>query len=362
MNEKYDDNDDDINIINTNTKKNIDINKNKIINSNINTYISTINEKSTIFDDNLLLNSEIPFPNSNSTNYIQSSIPNNIASPINNKLETEKTINKLNEMPTIQEPFNSIIDKLNDKFDSNLNLNIQNTSIIPLNTIKDSTISPDCNLGLSIVSSKLLSSFMSIDPNYILSPLLNIRKRCFTKLTVEDIMKWQKSELKEPLLKMEDEFDIDTFRKMQEIEKRGGDPVEDYAKYDKIFRREEHEKQLESQRKEIEMQERIENDKKTFKERYPDVDMQELLNDKQFKAFGKRAIDHGDSICDVYADYLEFNSGIQQNVHKEAERKVARQIASPGSLGNNGENKQKSVLDMTDEEFRKYRRDSLGLD
>ena len=214
MNEKYDDNDDDINIINTNTKKNIDINKNKIINSNINTYISTINEKSTIFDDNLLLNSEIPFPNSNSTNYIQSSIPNNIASPINNKLETEKTINKLNEMPTIQEPFNSIIDKLNDKFDSNLNLNIQNTSIIPLNTIKDSTISPDCNLGLSIVSSKLLSSFMSIDPNYILSPLLNIRKRCFTKLTVEDIMKWQKSELKEPLLKMEDEFDKETSLQM----------------------------------------------------------------------------------------------------------------------------------------------------
>ena len=205
MNEKYDDNDDEIN-----TNSNQNINKNKIINSN--TYISTINEKSTIFDDNILLNSEIPFPNSNTTNYIQSSIPNissPINKPINNKLEKAKEVNIINEIPN-QEQQNSIIDRLNDKIGRNLSLNIDNISLIPINTIKDNTISPDCNLGLSIVPSTLLSEFMNIDPNYILSPLLNIRTSCFRKLSVEEIMTWQKKEILEPLLRMENEYDKQT--------------------------------------------------------------------------------------------------------------------------------------------------------
>ena len=215
MNEKYNDNDEEIN---TNSNQNINNNKNNI-NSNPNTYNSTY-EKSIISEHNTLLNSDIPFPSSNSPNYIQSSIPN-ISSLQNNKIEKIKEINKINEINDINiineinkinenqilEKQKSIIDKLNDSIDRKLNLDIQNLSIIPIGTLKDNTISPDCNLGLSILPSTLLSEIMFIEPNYILSPLLNIRKSCFRSLSVEDIMTWDKKELNEPLLRMEDDYD-----------------------------------------------------------------------------------------------------------------------------------------------------------
>lgn len=67
MNEKYDDEYG----INTDSNKE----KNKNFNLNSNTYINNINEKSTIGDENLLLNGEYSLPNTNITNYIQPSYP-----------------------------------------------------------------------------------------------------------------------------------------------------------------------------------------------------------------------------------------------------------------------------------------------
>ena len=204
MKEKYDEEENE-NIINSN-----EISNKNNINSlkNINTYTSTINEKSTIFDDNILLNNNSPFQNSNITNYIQSSIQT-FPSPIN-KLEKIKEKKEINEISSIDIPNKSIIDNLNDKIETQYNINIQGMSIIPVNSIKDNSISQDCNLGLSVVQSSLLSSFMKVDANSVLFPLLNIRKSCFRKLSVEQIMTWQKRELTEALLKMEEEYDRQT--------------------------------------------------------------------------------------------------------------------------------------------------------
>jgi hypothetical protein len=204
MKEKYDEEEND-NIINSN-----EISNKNNLNSlkNINTYTSTINEKSTIFDDNILLNNNSPFQNSNITNYIQSSIQT-FPSPIN-KLEKIEEKKEINEMSSIDIPNKSIIDNLSDKIETQYNINIQGMSIIPVNSIKDNSISQDCNLGLSIVQSSLLSSFMKVDANSVLFPLLNIRKSCFRKLSVEQIMTWQKRELTESLLKMEEEYDRQT--------------------------------------------------------------------------------------------------------------------------------------------------------
>ena len=61
-----------------------------------------------------------------------------------------------------------------------------------------------------MVPASLLSHFMKIDTNNVLSPILNIRKSCFRNLSVEDIMSWQKKEISQPLLKMEKEYDRQT--------------------------------------------------------------------------------------------------------------------------------------------------------
>ena len=209
MNENYYD-DEETNEINTNTNY---INKN--LNKNPNTYASTIiNEKSTIFDDNCLYNAESPFQGSNITNYIQS-IPPIASSPVN-KLEKISETNEsidisLQEFHTV--PEKSIIDNLNVNDNiitqSEYN-NIQGFSIIPINAIKDNSLSPDCNIGLSCVPSPLLSCFMKVDAKSVLEPLINVQKSCFRRLSVEQIMSWQKKELSSSLLRMEKEFDKQT--------------------------------------------------------------------------------------------------------------------------------------------------------
>ena len=89
--------------------------KNKNISLKTNTYISTINEKSTIADENNLLNNDIPFSNSNITNYIQSSIHSN-SEPINSLSKIDEKI-EINELSSRFHE-KSIIDKLCEKVDS----------------------------------------------------------------------------------------------------------------------------------------------------------------------------------------------------------------------------------------------------
>ena len=212
MEEKYSDDEDEINIINTDS--NLKNEKNK--NFNQNTYSTNINEKSTIYDDNTLLNSDLLLPNTSSTNYIQSSTPPpSLLNQLNSIRETDEietdNINEINDrnsiISTSRSREKSIIDILNDNIKTKLNTNIKLVSILSIDMIRDNSLSNDCSLGLSIVPSGLLSNFMKIDVNYILSPILNMRKSCFRRLSVEQIMSWQKKELTFPLLKMEQDDD-----------------------------------------------------------------------------------------------------------------------------------------------------------
>jgi hypothetical protein len=190
----YDDNDN--NEINTNSDN--------IINKKINMSLN-INAKSTAFDDNILLNTDIP--DSNITNYIQS-YPSSM-----NQLYKMDGIHEKSEI-SLQHQEKPIIDNLSEEIDIKIINKIKGMSIIPIGTIKDSTLSSDCNLGLSIVPSSLMIEIMKIDANNVLLPLLNIQKSCFRRLSVEDIMTWQKSELTNSLLRMEQEFDKQTSMQM----------------------------------------------------------------------------------------------------------------------------------------------------
>ena len=64
-------------------------------------------------------------------------------------------------------------------------------------------LSPDCVLGPDAAPSELLKDIVNINPSVILDPLLTVRKSCFKKLSPENILKWQRSEISEPLLRME---------------------------------------------------------------------------------------------------------------------------------------------------------------
>ena len=75
-------------------------------------------------------------------------------------------------------------------------------------------LSKDCYLGADAAPSDLLKDIVNINPEAILSPLLTIRKSCFKRMTVENILKFQKKEIDEPLLRMETEDDAEASKQM----------------------------------------------------------------------------------------------------------------------------------------------------
>ena len=75
-------------------------------------------------------------------------------------------------------------------------------------------LSPDCQIGLDAAPSELLKDIVKINPSTILDPLLTVRKSCFKKVTVESNLRWQKKEIDDPLLRMENEDDAEAAKQM----------------------------------------------------------------------------------------------------------------------------------------------------
>ena len=75
-------------------------------------------------------------------------------------------------------------------------------------------LSKDCYIGADAAPAELLKDIVKINPEEILSPLLTIRKSCFKRMTVENILKFQKKEIDDPLLRMETEDDAEASKQM----------------------------------------------------------------------------------------------------------------------------------------------------
>ena len=72
---------------------------------------------------------------------------------------------------------------------------------------KDNILSFDCEFGMDFLPSKLLNDFMKINNPDFLYNRLYPRKYFFKRLSAEEILSWQKSEIRNPLLLMNDEDD-----------------------------------------------------------------------------------------------------------------------------------------------------------
>ena len=192
---------DELEEINTSSNNdNLTINK-KL---NMNSLVSAHNINSTNDDDNPLLNNnEIVLPNSNNSDYMTSSSflnINKISNQINYPVETCSFFPR--------ESRTSIIESFDEKLNTKTKFNIREESLIPVSVLNDKTISLDCYSGIDNVSSTILSEFMKVDAEEVLTPLLNVRTRFFRKLSITDILTWQKNELSNSLLIMNDDYDV----------------------------------------------------------------------------------------------------------------------------------------------------------
>lgn len=152
--------------------------------------------------------------------------------------------------------------------------------------------------------------------------------------------------------KIEDEHDLKIFNLQKKIEQEGGDPINDLPKYFAKMQREEKQELAKQKEQEIASRNKINKDIEEFKEAYPDVDVKELLEDKDFSEFADDLLDKS-SLKSLYDKYRKF---IQKEEMKE--EKESRKKGSSPSSSSNGQ--KDSDWELSDEEILiNDRKDSL---
>ena len=148
--------------------------------------------------------------------------------------------------------------------------------------------------------------------------------------------------------KMEDDADIQEYLTMKEIAKNGGDPIADYSKHIKAKAKEEEKATQEK----VANEEWVRKDKEDFVAKHPDVNLSELVEDDLFRTFalgkiGKMSMDK------IYTDYQTFTTKSEERAKERAAQLLANSAATPGKLTSQQPPKQKSIEDMSKEEFEK---------
>lgn len=159
---------------------------------------------------------------------------------------------------------------------------------------------------------------------------------------------------------MKDSADVEEYLAMKEIERGGGDPLGDYAKFHKEKQRE----RVKTEREERERTEWYRTDAEDFKSKHPDVNLAELIEDKGFQSFadGKVGVKPLSEIYEGYRSLVGEKKDAEARAKAHAEAKaaqiVANRKASPGSLGDPKATEdapftKEQVLAMSEEEVRK---------
>lgn len=132
---------------------------------------------------------------------------------------------------------------------------------------------------------------------------------------------------------MKDDTDIKEYLEMKEIERRGGDPVTEYAKYHKAMERERAADE-EKTRGERERRQRIENEREALLRDHPDADLQGLLRDEDFLSYA-RSRTATKTLSEIYEGYMERRQSEERRVEERARELAAQMVAnasaSPGS-------------------------------
>ena len=131
---------------------------------------------------------------------------------------------------------------------------------------------------------------------------------------------------------VKDSADIDEFLTMQQIEREGGDPLADYARY----RKERVRKQEEEARQKAETKEWYRRDREAFKKKYPDVDLPALIADESFALYADGKVGRK-PISEIYEGFLSIRQGEEKRAKGKAAQILANQKASPGALASASE-------------------------
>jgi hypothetical protein len=184
------------------------------------------------------------------------------------------------------------------------------------------------------------------------------------KRELEEVRKQAKLEAELGIIKkntytdkpIRDEEDLKIFKIQQELEEKGLDPIADLperlAEINRQNAKLEKEK-LEESNKETK---RIQDGVKNLRKAYPNLNFSELSKDTEFTDFATPRLERGMDLVDIY----EFYQAVKKNKadetkNKDLINKGAKDLTStPSSQKSNSGKKQKTLEEMTDEEFKEF--------
>lgn len=136
--------------------------------------------------------------------------------------------------------------------------------------------------------------------------------------------------------------DVEMYLMQKEMEKEGLDPnsLKDY----KTYQAREKEKQAKITQKD----DFLKKDSDDFVKKYPDIKADELFKEPRFIKFSKGKLGNI-PLTEIYEDYQELVGEIDTRAKEMANKRVAKQIASPGDLKPSGASTAQETLYSLDE-------------
>lgn len=137
---------------------------------------------------------------------------------------------------------------------------------------------------------------------------------------------------------IKDDDDIEELKTMQEMVKKGLDPITDFPEYVKEKKREERKQQEllkkqeeEEVNKEKEIEEKAVKDVKEFNNKYKSINIDELLKNERFIDYSDGKLGNK-TLIEVYEGFIKFEKKIEDTAEEIALKKEARRQSSVGPL------------------------------
>ena len=150
---------------------------------------------------------------------------------------------------------------------------------------------------------------------------------------------------------IKDEYDVQEYLDMYEIDSSGKDPISGYRELQKQKYREEAEKRVKLDEKE-KQKKWYEDDTKDFLDKYSQEKLQEISKDEDFNLFASGKIGKV-PLANIYEDYQKLISKYQKKSVETAKQIVANNSTTPGAI----EETDTQEIDwnsMSKEQFEKY--------
>lgn len=126
---------------------------------------------------------------------------------------------------------------------------------------------------------------------------------------------------------IKDSTDVEEYLTMKEIEAKGGDPLADFSKFQKAKAKEQIAQQAEDEKK----AEWYTKDREDFATKHPEVNLNNLIQDKQFQLFASGKVGTL-PMTEIYEGFVEIVSEYDKKSKQIAKQLLANQKASPGAL------------------------------